>query len=887
MILNHAPRFFQAINTRRAFLFRLACILIFTCSASLTSFGDIGDEVDELSVNVNVKGIGSAEIPALYFDDELYLSVVDVFKFLKIKNTFNESMDSISGYLLNESATYLISKAKNKIEYQGKEFTLKPNDIIRSEGKLYLKRTYFGNVFGLQCNFNFRNLSVILDTDIDLPVIKEMRQELMRSNINKLQGDVKADTTIGRNYPAARFGLADWLVINTHDLEGQNDFRMNLALGGIIAGGETNVAFNYFSNQGFEERNQFYQWRHVKNERAALRQIILGKVQPGFISSVYTPSVGFQLTNTATTFKRSFGTYTISNTTNPGWIVELYVNNVLVNYVKADASGFYTFEVPLVYGNSVIKLRFYGPYGEERDTEEYINIPFSFMPARQLEYNVSGGFLEDGFHGYTTKNNFGDSVVTGFVEGQKNTLFTRSRVDYGLNSHITVGGGVEYLTSVKPEPFIPFINTSVRLAPLLLLTAEYANKVVGKTVLSYSLPSNVQFEINYSKYDRNQKAISFGYLEQRKFSVTFPVRHRKFSAYSRMSVNQIILKSTDYSTVEWLLSGAVSKVNYNLSSYALFVGETDPFIYSNISLSFHPYRRWVITPQLQYEYTQSRVVSYRGMIEHNLKGFGMVNAYYENNVQSNIQSVGVGLRMDLPFAQMAVQSIHSASGTGFTESANGGVNYNSRLNRIQAVNRTGAGKGGVILVPFVDMNGDGHRDADEPGAQGLKIIINGGRMQYLDADTAIRISELEPYTSYLIKLQPESFDNIAWRVKNKSIKVVVDPNTEKYVEIPVTVSAEVSGMVKFAEGDRSRGFGKIILRIYDSDMQPVGRTLSESDGFFTFTGLHPGSYTIKLDEDQLQKTGLKADVLQVPVTLKKSIDGDVIDGIEFVLTKKE
>jgi hypothetical protein len=136
-------------------------------------------------------------------------------------------------------------------------------------------------------------------------------------------------------------------------------------------------------------------------------------------------------------------------------------------------------------------------------------------------------------------------------------------------------------------------------------------------------------------------------------------------------------------------------------------------------------------------------------------------------------------------------------------------------------------------------------------------------------------------------LQPESFDNIAWRVKNKSIKVVVDPNTEKYVEIPVTVSAEVSGMVKFAEGDRSRGFGKIILRIYDSDMQPVGRTLSESDGFFTFTGLHPGSYTIKLDEDQLQKTGLKADVLQVPVTLKKSIDGDVIDGIEFVLTKKE
>ena len=32
------------------------------------------------------------------------------------------------------------------------------------------------------------------------------------------------------------------------------------------------------------------------------------------------------------------------------------MNNVLISYVKADASGFYTFQVPLVYGNSDVKF---------------------------------------------------------------------------------------------------------------------------------------------------------------------------------------------------------------------------------------------------------------------------------------------------------------------------------------------------------------------------------------------------------------------------------------------------------------------------------------------------------------------------------------------------
>src|SRR5206468_8189415 len=136
--------------------------------------------------------------------------------------------------------------------------------------------------------------------------------------------------------------------------------------GTVIAGGEANIFLNYSSQAPFSERQQIYQWRYANNDHRALRQVTLGRIATQATSSIYDPVVGVQVTNTPTTYRKSAGSYRLSRSTQPGWTVELYVNNVLVDFTKADASGFFSFDVPLVYGNSLIKLRYYGPYGEER-----------------------------------------------------------------------------------------------------------------------------------------------------------------------------------------------------------------------------------------------------------------------------------------------------------------------------------------------------------------------------------------------------------------------------------------------------------------------------------------------------------------------------------------
>ena len=58
--------------------------------------------------------------------------------------------------------------------------------------------------------------------------------------------------------------------------------------------------------------------------------------------------------------------------------------------------------------------------------------------------------------------------------------------------------------------------------------------------------------------------------------------------------------------------------------------------------------------------------------------------------------------------------------------------------------------------------------------------------------------------------------------------------------------------------------------------------ITESDGFFDFIGLAPGTYYAKVDEAQMVKLQMKASpTYRFKITLNK--DGDVIDGLKFVV----
>ncbi|MCX6266900.1 MAG: SPOR domain-containing protein [Bacteroidetes bacterium] len=812
-------------------------------------------------MSLKIPKIGVVEVPAFVRNEFLYLPLTDLFTFVKIQNTPSPGYDSISGFFINQQSDYLIDRSFNRIRYQNRIVELSDGDLIRTENNLYLRSDYFGQVFGLNVLFDFRAMTATLSTNFELPVIREMRMELMRKDLSRLKGEIKADTFIGRKYPLFHFGMADWTVSATQQIAGKNNVWLGLTLGSLIAGGEANVGLTYSNQQAFSEKHQYYLWHYANNDRQALRQVMLGKISAVATSSIYAPMVGLQFTNTPTTFRRSFGSYTLTDYTEPGWVVELYVNNVLVDYLKADASGFFTFEVPLVYGTSAILLRFYGPWGEERSRERSISIPFNFLPPHKLEYTVTAAM----------------------VENAQNSLFSRVNVNYGLNQRATIGGGVEYLSSVVPGSVMPFVNLSLRLGSNLLLSGEYSYGVRFKGILSYRLFRNIQLELNYFRYQKDQKAVSTNYIEERKVMISVPVRVKKFVSLVRLTLDQVLLNKTRNLTAELLISGTLYGVSANLTTFGLFFDPLRPYIYSTLSLGFRLPARFILIPQVQYDYSHSRLVSMKAELERKMFRHGVIKLSYEHNFAVNIQNIMIGMRYDFPFAQSGFSAMYGNKNISLVQSFRGSMLFDAKTKWIGLNNMTNVGKGGLVIIPFLDLNANGKRDKDEPKVTGLNLHITGGRIEQNKRDSSIRVLDLEPFTSYFIETDKAGFDNVAWQIKKPVISVAIDPNQLKLIELPIAVFGEGSGMVYVKKEGELIGQGRIIVSFFRDDSTFAGRTLTEGDGYFSYLGLAPGSYYVKVDEGQMRRLNMSVFPESLPFTITKNREGDLAGGLDFVL----
>lgn len=218
--------------------------------------------------------------------------------------------------------------------------------------------------------------------------------------------------------------------------------------------------------------------------------------------------------------------------------------------------------------------------------------------------------------------------------------------------------------------------------------------------------------------------------------------------------------------------------------------------------------------------------------------------------------------------------------SSFIESARGSFVYDSKSGYLGATNRTSVGKGGITILPFLDINGNGKRDPGEPKVAGLQIRINGGSIMRNNKDTIIHILDLIPYTSYFLELDKNSFDNVAWQMHNLIMKVNIDANQIKTIEIPVSVVAEAAGNVY----NELKGQGRIMVCFYRSDGTLAARVMTESDGYYSYLGLVSGKYTARIDAEQLKKLKMVSIPEGIPVNIAPSREGTIVDGLDFRLS---
>ncbi|MGO4822580.1 MULTISPECIES: stalk domain-containing protein [unclassified Flavobacterium] len=821
---------------------------------------------DVIPLQFNVNNLFSFESDVIITEEEIvFVNVEEVFKQLGIAINVNVSEKTITGFIKYESNNYKIDIDKEILSV-GNKSTSSVNGIYQVMNSIFIKSSLIADEFGIQLIYNPRSLTIKVESNFELPKLKQARLENIRTNITKLQSNTQtvSDTIVGREYHLFKGTTMNWAA-SAFETSGQAfASTVNLSLGTEFLYGETNVAFFLSSQNKFDARQLQYNWRWVNNESKFIRQAQVGKIYSQSISFLRAPLVGATFTNSSNSVRKARGTYTISEFTEPNWTVELYINDALVDHTIADGSGLFLFNVPIVYGYSTLKLKFYGLVGEERIEERNMNIPYTFMPPKVLEYNVVAGVLED----------------------ENLSQYGRGEFNYGFNRFITIGGGVEYLSSISHQPVLPFATIAFQPFSKVVVNLEYVHNVSLKSLLNYSLGSSSFLELDYRKYVEGQQVSLNRTLEERSIRFTFPFAINKVTGNTKISYNQFLYKGFAYNSMEALFSGRYENYAANASLSSNWISGGTYFLSSNLTLSYKLNNGLLIRPVVQYNFTDNQLMRHGVSVEKRLSNMSFSTAYFKN-YQNNTDNFLLSYSYDLNSARSYFTAAYNNKRFNSSQSAQGGIAFGGDNGYIKAGSNSSVGRGGILFYPFLDLNRNGKKDIGERTVFVKNVKVLNGRASTSIKDSIVRISDLNSFIKYKVEFLDADLDNISWNFKHHSYEVLVDPNQYKKVEVPIVVMGEVSGMVYLNSNKDSNGQGRVIVEIYNSNGLKVAETLSESDGYFYYLGLQPGQYTVKIDQQQLDKLSYQSNPGIHKVTIEVAEDGTVVDGLDFHLSVKD
>ncbi|MEB2778294.1 hypothetical protein SYJ56_23490 [Algoriphagus sp. D3-2-R+10] len=823
---------------------------------------------DHVLISLRASKLGTSEIPGLIEGQTLYLSVTDLFDFLKIKST-SISDGIIEGYVMDQNDVYHINLYENKITYKDSIYILPARALQQMDGFVFLNLNSFGEVFGLYCEFDYRSLAVTLNTELELPIYRQIRRDLMRKNMGIGQID-NADTVLRNKYSLLKLGGLDWdLSMNKwvglapkEEGESKNSSvpsRGSLNLGGELAYGDFQARITWFGSPKLDYRNLNFRWKKVLTNQKVLSQITLGRINGVSFSSIFQPITGVTLTNAPPVARKAFGFHTIRDFTRPFWIVELYLNNELVDFVKTDESGLYLFEFPLNYGTNKLQLKFYGPNGEEEIQEESLFVPFILLPKKELIYQINAGV----------------------VHGSKFEKIVNAQLNYGLTKTITLGAGLEYFSGLGDRLLIPRLTSSTKLGKNMMLSSEWLPGLQTSGVWNARTNKGIVLDLSFENLKEGQEAFpQLRYLSLLRFSGMIPFKTKRKVYSSRINLTEFVYPSSIIQTLQWSINGDLFGAFSNFSTYASrYNGEI--FLTSTLQQTYRLPANWRLNGRVQVNFQRMDYSNLMMGFEKALSRDLRITSFYQTDFKIRKPLMGFSLKFNLGIFQGATNSRLQGDQLLINQSLMGSVSHDEVSRNLTFSSRSELGRSTLIILPFLDINNNDIKDKDEPYQFELSVKVKGASPSKDPNSGITRIKNLIPYEDYLIELDENSLADISWRLDHKKIQLNIKPGNSNKLEVPIKVVHEIEGKVLL----NNEALGGIKVQFFNHQNRLIKEVVSQRDGSFYYSDLKTGSYTFQPDTSQLETLGMTWHPKKSYIQFEEGSQGEYSSGWVIKLSK--
>lgn len=121
--------------------------------------------------------------------------------FSRVKVDFNLSKDnsSVSGFFIYEKSKYSIDVLKEFAIIEEKRYQLYRKDFYITETDIYINTDLYDKLFGIDINFDFKQLKAFLSSKVKLPAVLEFERNILRNGKeNNPENTTKADYIIPR-----------------------------------------------------------------------------------------------------------------------------------------------------------------------------------------------------------------------------------------------------------------------------------------------------------------------------------------------------------------------------------------------------------------------------------------------------------------------------------------------------------------------------------------------------------------------------------------------------------------------------------------------------------------------------------------------------------------
>lgn len=815
--------------------------------------------IEEISVGFSVPEVGTFILPALIDGTSaVYLPIVELFSYLRIRVDASTRPHYTTGYLFDEKRRYVIDGVTRTIDVAGKSFTLERGEMLLLDDRVYMRADFFGRLFGLYCAFNFRDLEVVLSTDFELPAVRDARRARARIALRSLFESERFDRAVPGDRSLLRLGVADWSAVVTADSSGRADVAYAIDFGGGALGGAYEVRLRGANDSLAGLSDIPWNWQYVDNDFAPARQITVGHIPSMLPDPLASSALGAGFTNRSTINRTMYGSYVIRDRTEPGWDVELFVDNRLVDFTTADKDGFYRFEIPFRYGSTNVTLRFFGPWGEEHLMERTLRIPLTMLPAGEVEYAVAGGLLN----------------------GEGAGLFGHAVADVGINSFLTLGGGVYGVEHNAPETWYPYVKGTARVTNTLFFSGRYSPADGVEGGLNWITPTQGVVELGYSRPYASAYSEPESVVEKRSIFISTDV---PFDATAQFRITDIVTtRGHDIGGEGSLMLrpfGVPVTLDFN---GAWSVDDTRALNANTLRAGARTllrlWRTASLRPSIEFDLRTGKPTIGRLDVERQIVRGMWANAMLTHDFVSTGTTAQVGLRWDLPFARTS-SSVRVQEGGGvYTFGASGALVYDSESAAVLAGNRGAVRRAPLTIRPFLDLNGNDVRDRGEPAVPEAEVSVSGGTVVRSETDSVVRVLGLEPWLPCVIAIDGSELPEISWRPKYRTWRVVPQPNAFQTIDVPIVVVGEASGTVLRGS---DRGMQGMIVRFRQLDGPFSDSTISYEGGEFFFMGLPPGRYRAMLDGEQLRLLSLVPEISSIEFDVRSGREGDIVEGLEF------